>query len=48
MGATYAFVATLYGDEAADSTSHGSEYVRWTDADYDPLAMNTAAAAVRP
>lgn len=34
----YAFVADVYGEEAAQYTADASEYTRWTNASYDPFA----------
>ena len=36
----YAFVAALYGDDVADvadGIANSSEYVRWSDPNYDPF-----------
>jgi transcriptional regulator GlxA family with amidase domain len=35
----YAFIADQYGQEIADDTAKGSEYVRNTDSDADPFAV---------
>lgn len=38
MDATYAFISANYGEEIAQELANNAEYVRWTDADYDPFA----------
>jgi transcriptional regulator GlxA family with amidase domain len=35
----YAFIAEQYGQEIADDTADGSEYVRNTDPQSDPFAV---------
>lgn len=35
----YAFIAEQYGQEIADDTADGSEYVRNTDPKSDPFAV---------
>ncbi|KAF2741186.1 class I glutamine amidotransferase-like protein, partial [Polyplosphaeria fusca] len=35
---TYGWVTHVYGEEVADFTAKSAEYVRWTNASYDPFA----------
>ena len=35
---TYAFVASIYGEDAAQYVADASEYTRWLNASYDPFA----------
>jgi transcriptional regulator GlxA family with amidase domain len=36
---TYAFIAEQYGQDIADDTAKGAEYVRNTDPNADPFAV---------